>query len=166
MIFSTATLPVNPPGEPPLTRAQLWTGLVLKARDARLFLPEGWCTKCEVVAEGDGFLVREVVILNDELTEIVSFAPQRKVSFHQARGPREGVIVNEILEDEAGALLLRFYAYLGVVGAEPGGEEERRTQALLDSEDRGYKAGVLSTLARTRQLAKEGKLSRPARSGV
>jgi hypothetical protein len=161
MIYSTATVAVNPPGEPPLTREQLWTGLVLKARDARLFLPEGFCTRCTVVAEGNGFIVREAVILNDELTEIVTFAPQRKLSFHQVKSPREGVIVNEILEDDAGALLLRFYAYLGLVGVEPGSEQERQVQAVLDSEDRGYKAGVLSTLARTRALAKEGRLSLP-----
>ena len=30
---STATVPVNPEGEIPLTRAQAWKGLVLKARD-------------------------------------------------------------------------------------------------------------------------------------
>ena len=30
---------------------QVRAGLVLKARDARLFLPPGACTKCEVVAE-------------------------------------------------------------------------------------------------------------------
>ena len=81
---------------------------------------EGFCTKCTVVAEGEGFIVREAVILNDELTEIVTFAPQRKVSFHQIKSPREGVIINEILEDEAGALLLRFYAYLGLLGVAPG----------------------------------------------
>jgi hypothetical protein len=135
---------------------------VLKARDPRLFLPEGFCTRCAVVAEGDGFLVREAVIWNEELTEIVSFLPRRKVSFHQARSPREGVIVNEILEDEAGALLLRFYAYLGLPGVAPGGEEERQAQAALDSEDRGYKAALLATLARTRALAREGKLVLPA----
>ena len=39
MIYSTATLPVNPEGAPRLTRAQVWTGLVRKALDARLFLP-------------------------------------------------------------------------------------------------------------------------------
>jgi hypothetical protein len=39
MIYSTATVPVNPAGEAALTRAQAWQGLVLKARDARLFLP-------------------------------------------------------------------------------------------------------------------------------
>ena len=158
MIFSTATVPVNPSGERKLTRDQVWSGLVLKARDARLFLPPGACTKCEVVAEGKDFIVREAVIWGDELTEIVTFAPKHKVSFHQVKSPREGVIVNEILEDEAGELELRFYAYLGLVGVPPGGEEERREQALFDSEDRGYKAALLSTLARTRMLAEEGKL--------
>jgi hypothetical protein len=158
VIFSTATVPVNPRGERKLTRDQVWAGLVLKARDARRFLPPGACTKCEVVAEGKDFLVREAVILGDELTEIVTFAPKHKVSFHQVKSPREGVIVNEILEDDAGELQLRFYAYLGLVGVPPGGEEERQAQAGLDSEDRGYKAALLSTLARTRTLAEEGKL--------
>ena len=44
MIYSTATVPVNPEGETPLTRAQAWKGLVLKARDARQFLPPNLCT--------------------------------------------------------------------------------------------------------------------------
>ena len=157
MIFSTATVPVNPSGERKLTREQVWAGLVLKARDARLFLPPGACTKCEVVAEGKDFIVRVAVILKDEITEIVTFAPKRKVSFHQVKSPREGVIVNEILE-VAGELQLKFYAYLGLLGVAPGSEKERQEQALLDSEDRGYKAALLSTLARTRTLAEEGEL--------
>jgi hypothetical protein len=158
MIFSTTTVPVNPSGERPLTRDQVWAGLVRKARDARLFLPPGACTTCEVVAEGQDCIVPEAVILGDALTEIVTFAPQHKVSFHQVKSPREGVIVNEILEDDAGALQLRFYAYLGVVGVPPGGEAERQGQARLDSEDRGYKAALLRTLARPRMLAEKGTL--------
>ena len=158
MIFSTATVPVNPAGEAKLTRDQLWAGLVLKARDARMFLPAGACTRCDVVAEGKGFIVREAVIQGDEITEIVSFVPQTKVSFHQAKSPREGVIVNEILEDDAGELQLRFYAYLGLVDAAAGSDKERAAQAALDSPDRGYRAALLSTLARTRALAAEGKL--------
>ena len=51
MIYSTATVPVNPEGETKLTRAQAWAGLELKARDARLFLPPGLCTRCDVVEE-------------------------------------------------------------------------------------------------------------------
>ena len=158
MIFSTATVPVNPKGERKLTREQVWAGLVLKARNAQLFLPPGACTKCEVIDEGTDYIVRDAVIMNDEITEIVTFAPNQKVSFHQVKSPREGVIVNEILEDDAGELQLRFYAYLGLLGVTPGCEQQRQAQALMDSEDRGYKPALLSTLARTRTLAEEGKL--------
>jgi hypothetical protein len=51
MIYSTATVPVNPQGETRLTREQVWNGLELKARDARLFLPPGLCTRCDVTEE-------------------------------------------------------------------------------------------------------------------
>jgi len=37
MIYSTATVPVNPQGELILSRARIWAGLEIKARDARLF---------------------------------------------------------------------------------------------------------------------------------
>lgn len=157
MIFSSATVPVNPAGEVPLTRQQVWDGLVLKARDARLFLPPGACTKCDVVAEGDNFIVRDAVIMNDPIREIVSFKPNDKVSFHQAKSPREGVIVNEILES-GGELQLRFYAMLLIPGATPGGEEETQAQALMDSEDRGYRAALLSTLKKSRVLVRDGKI--------
>ena len=75
MIYSSATVTVNPTGETPLTREQLWAGLVLKARDARQFLPPGLCTKCDVVAEGPNYIIRDAVIMNDELVEFISFVP-------------------------------------------------------------------------------------------
>ena len=158
MIFSTATVTVNPIGEASLTRKQVWDGLVLKARDARLFLPPGVCTRCDVIAEGPNFIMREAVIMNDEITEFVSFIPMQKVSFHQVKSPREGVIVNEIIENEAGELQLKFYAYVGLLGVAANSAQEREEQATMDSEDRGYKAALLSTLARTRSLVKEGTL--------
>ncbi|WP_419898969.1 SRPBCC family protein [Roseomonas sp. USHLN139] len=151
MIFSTATIPVNPEGEVPLTRAQAWDGLVLKARDARLFLPPGLCTRCEVVEESATHIVREATIAGVGLREIIAFEPNSKVTFFQATGPREGAIVNELFEDPAGALQLRFYCYLGVRGKAPGGPEEQAEQAQFDSEQ-GYKAALLSTLRRMREL--------------
>ena len=158
MIFSTATVPVNPEGEEPLTRDQIWEGLVLKARDARLFLPPGFCTKCEVVAEGDGYIVREATILGDDLSEIITFEPKHKVSFHQFDSPREGVIVNQLFEDEAGALQLRFYCLIGLKDVEPGGPEEQAEQTQFDSADKGYANALRSTIARTRALVKEGRI--------
>ena len=157
MIYSTATVPVNPEGEAPLTRAQAWEGLVLKARDARLFLPPGLCTRCEVVEEGATHIVREATIAGTTLREIIAFEADSKVTFFQATGPREGAIVNELFEDEAGALQLRFYCLLGLRGKAPGGQEERAEQSQFDS-DQGYRAALISTLGRTRALLAEGRI--------
>ena len=157
MIYSTATVPVNPAGEPILTRDQAWAGLVLKARDAREFLPPGLCTRCDVVEEGATHFVREATIGGADLREIISLEPQSKVTFFQATGPREGAIINELYEDEGGALQLRFYCYLGLRDKEPGGPEEQAEQAQFDSAA-GYKAALLSTLKRTRELLAEGRL--------
>lgn len=157
MIYSTATVPVNPENALPLTRAQAWAGLVLKARDARLFLPPGLCTRCEVVEEGKDHIVREATIGGKDLREIIAFEHATKVSFFQASGPREGVIVNELFDDADGALRLRFYCYLGLRGKAPGSAEEQAEQAMMDSEQ-GYRAALLSTLKRTRELLAAGRL--------
>jgi hypothetical protein len=157
MIYATATVPVNPEGEAPLTRAQVWRGLVLKARDARLFLPPGLCTRSDVVEQSATHIVREATISGDDLREIISFEAENKVSFFQASGPREGVIINELFEDEAGVLQLRFYCYLGLLGKQPGGAEEQAEQAWM-SGDKGYRTALLSTLKRTRELLAAGKL--------
>jgi len=157
MIYSTATVPVNPEGETRLTRAQAWAGLELKARDARLFLPPGLCTRCDVVEESATHFVREATIAGADLREIITLEPEGKVTFFQATGPREGAIINELFEDEAGALQLRFYCYIGLRCKEPNGPEEQAEQAWMDG-DKGYRSALLSTLKRTRELLAEGKL--------
>lgn len=157
MIHSTATLPVNPPGETPLTRPQIWKGLVLKARDARLFLPDGLCTRCDIIEENATGLVREATIAGTDLQEIITFEPERKVTFFQARGPREGAIVNALFEDASGALQLRYYCYFGLRDKVDGGPEEQAEQAMFDS-DKGLRAAVASTLRRTRELVTAGRI--------
>jgi hypothetical protein len=157
MIYSTATVPVNADGEVALTRDQLWQGLVLKARDARLFLPPGLCTRCDVVEDHASHVIREATIDGAELREIIVFEPGRKVTFFQATGPREGAIINEIVEDDLGELHLRFYCYIGLRGKPPGGADEQAEQAFMDSE-RGYRSALLSTLQRTRERLAGGTL--------
>ncbi|GGO95472.1 SRPBCC family protein [Stakelama pacifica] len=157
MIYSTATVPVNPEGETPLTREQVWKGLERKARDARLFLPAGVCTRCEVTEESDTHFVREATIADEDVREIIVLEPQSKVTFFQAGGPREGAIINELSEDDAGDLQLKFYCYLGLRDKESGGPEEQAEQKQFDS-DKGYKAALLSTLRRTREMLADGSL--------
>ena len=91
------------------------------------------------------------------MREIIALETESKVTFFQATGPREGAIVNELFEDETGALQLRFYCYLGLRGKAPNGPEEQAEQAQFDS-DKGYKAALLSTLKRTRDMLAEAKL--------
>ena len=52
---------------------------------------------------------------------------------------------------------LRFYCYVGLRGKEPNGLEEQAEQAQFDSE-KGYKAALLATLKRTREMLAEGRL--------
>jgi hypothetical protein len=87
MIYSTATVAVNPHGETVLTREQAWKGLESKARDARLFLPPGLCTRCDVVEQSATHFVREATIGGTDLREIITLEPQRKVTFFQAPAP-------------------------------------------------------------------------------
>ena len=134
MIYSTATVPVNPEGETALTRAQAWEGLVLKARDARLFLPPVSAPAARSWRKARTHIVREATIAGTDLREIIAFEPGRKVTFFQATGPREGAIINELFEDEGGALQLRFYCFLGLRGKAPDGPEEQAEQAQFDSE--------------------------------
>ncbi len=101
--------------------------------------------------------MREATIGGADLREIITLEPLSKVTFVQATGPREGAIINEIVETEAGELQLRFYCYLGLRGQEPDGPEEQAEQAQFDS-DKGYKAALLSTLKRTRELLADGTL--------
>ena len=46
MIFVSHELPANEPGEPALSRSDVWAGLVLKANNALPFVPS--MTFCEV----------------------------------------------------------------------------------------------------------------------
>ena len=96
-------------------------------------------------------------IFADDLREIIAFEPEKKVTFFQVTGPREGAIINEIVEDTAGALHLRFYCLTGLRGKTPFGPEEQAEQAWMDS-DKGYHTALLSTLKRTRELLAVGKL--------
>jgi hypothetical protein len=157
MIYSTATLPVNPEGETPLTHAQIWAGLVLKARDAREFLPAGLCTSSDVIEESASHFVRDAVIGGTLLREIITLEEGCKVTFFQVTGPREGAIVNELFTDEAGALQLRYYVLVGLRNHVVGGPEEQAEQALFDSE-KGCREAVASTLARIRTLVAQGRL--------
>ena len=160
MIYSTATVPVNPEGETTLTRAQVWRGLDSRpATPACSFRPD-LCTRCEVVEESATHIVREATIAGDDLREIIAFEPEKQGDLlpgrrSARRRDHQRAVRGRSRRAAAAVLLLPGPARQGA-----GGPEEQAEQAQFDS-DKGYKAALLSTLKRTRELLAEGRLLNP-----
>lgn len=141
---------VNPPGAPRLDRAQVWEGLVLKAREPVRFVPA--ISRCRVLERGDDWFVREVVLRGETVQERVTYLPEEgRVRFQRLPGcAAQGEVENRIETDERGELWLRFSFQLEVEGLAPGSEDERRFAETMRG---SYLAAIDATLAETRRLA-------------
>lgn len=156
MFTVSRTLDVNDPrsDRAPLTRSQLWQGLVMKAEDAVPFV--GAMARCTVVDRGDDWLVRDILLRGEEMRERVTFEPERRVTFERVESSAMGTILNEILEGADGALQLRFTFSLEPEGIEPGSAEESAfAERMADS----YLEAVNTTLATIRDLVGRGALA-------
>jgi Acetylaranotin biosynthesis cluster protein L len=150
MIFVTHALPVNTPGEPRLSRADVWDGLVLKANNALPFVPS--MTYCEVTARyGDTVFDRDIDFRGERFTERITLEPPHRVVFTRIAGPVLGTIANEI-EGEGDDLSLRFSFALVVADVEGGSPAE---QKYADSMTGDYLKAVAATLNAMRQIAKD-----------
>ena len=136
----THTLPVNPAGEPPLTRDQVWRGLVLKAEDATRFVPA--ITACTVVERFAGGLVREATHAGHTVRERVAFDPPREVVFDDL-GPAGGRVLNTLADGPDGLTLTFTFEV----------PPER-----VDEVAGSYREAVASTLRAIRELAGRGEL--------
>ena len=155
-------VPVNAglaPGEPRLSRDQVWQGLMMKARDAKPFVHK--MTVCDVTKEWNGGLDREIVFHDIPMGERLFFYPKEKVVFLRTHGVEMGAITNEIVEDDRGELLLRFAFTLERQGMQPDSPEER---AFAETYGQGYLVSVQKTIDAIRALVKQGKLKVGARS--
>ena len=150
MISITRSFRVNEPGQTVLTRAQLWRGLEIKARNATLFVRR--MQSCVVIEDGELEFTRDIVIRDEPHRERITFTPGEKVHFERIGGNTKGYITNEIHEDSAGELILQFSFNLERTDLEPGGEEERAHFARVESE---YEDAVRTTLETTRRMVRE-----------
>jgi Domain of unknown function (DUF1857) len=148
MIFVTHQLPVNVPGEPHLSRQQVWDGLVLKANNALPFVPS--MTYCEVTQRhSDTVFDRDIDFRGERFTERITLEAPHRVTFTRIAGPVLGTIANEI-EGPADDLKLRFSFALVVAGVEGGSAAE---QEYADSMTGDYLKAVAATLTAMRRLA-------------
>jgi acetylaranotin biosynthesis cluster protein L len=147
MIFVTHALPVNEPGEPALSRDDVWDGLVLKAGNALPFVPS--MTFCEVTDRiSDTTFDRDIDFRGDRFTERITLEKPHRVTFTRIAGPVLGTIANEI-EGDGDDLHLRFSFALVVQGAEGGSARE---QEYADSMTDDYLKAVAATLAAMRRI--------------
>jgi hypothetical protein len=147
MIFVTHALPVNEPGEPALTRDDVWDGLVLKADNALPFVPS--MTFCEVTDRiSDTTFDRDIDFRGDRFTERITLEKPHRVTFTRIAGPVLGTIANEI-EGDGDDLRLRFSFALVVQGVEGGSAQE---QEYADSMTGDYLKAVAATLAAMRRI--------------
>ncbi len=143
---------VNEEGKVPLTRADVWRGLELKARNALPFIPA--MTHCVVLSEeSENVFFREIIFKGDRARQRVTLDPLHGVTFERLTGKSVGVIRNLIDEDERGELLLRFTFDLELPGVAAGSEEEAAYARDMRLE---YLSALDATLAAIRQLKLEG----------
>lgn len=155
MIEVDKTLPVNPDGadqEVPLNRDEIWAGLMMKVDDAKPFVP--LMTNCDITQRMENGVVRDIEFDGMALKERIIFYPKEKVEFLRVGvGDEMGTIWNEILEDEKGALQLRFAFELEIPGLSAAQEDEYRERRAT-----GYLNAVHATLEHLRSLKAGGKL--------
>ena len=139
--------------EPPVSRAQLWKGLVLKAENALPFVAA--MTQCEILEQTERGFIREIVLRGERMKERITFDPQNSVKFERLSGSALGTILNEILEDPANGLQLRFTFSIEPQGVAPGSQEEKDFRAMMEKD---YLTAVQATVNAVRRLVKEGQL--------
>jgi hypothetical protein len=150
MIYVTNSIPVNEPGEPELTRADVWAGLELKANNALPFVPA--MTYCEVLERrGELEFDREIEFRGQRFTERITLEPQQRVTFTRIAGEVLGTIANEIEESASGELSLRFSFALVLKGVVPGSDEEATYAEGMKGD---YLKAVEATLAAIRKVAR------------
>lgn len=144
------TIPVNEPGKVLLSRHEVWAGLMMKAQNALPYVPQ--MQKCDVIEQGDGWLLRDIVFNNTPSRERVTFEPQRRVIFDRVGGTDLGRIENIIGEDAQGNLTLTFAFGLTKAGVPEGSEAERAHFAPMEG---AYLGAVAATLAAVRRTVSE-----------
>lgn len=148
--------PVNPQGTPvSLTRAQVWKGLVMKARDAVPFVPG--MSSCRVVEDyDDDSFLREVVYRGETIRELIKLTPDIQVHFNRVHPADDRGWITNVVSELSGELILTFTFAVVFPGISEGSDEETRKGEEMRE---AYVAAIASTLAKVRAMARAGQLA-------
>ncbi len=144
---------INDPALPylvPLSRAQVWAGLMQRVEDARPFLPG--LDACDILARGEGWVERQLRFGNALVEDRASYAAEDWVCFTtRANRQHGGGSLTIVIEEPApGRLFLRFrYELQHALGA------EQENAAYDDLLRQAYEAADIETVQVIRLLAAE-----------
>ncbi|RTL50421.1 MAG: DUF1857 family protein [Rhodocyclaceae bacterium] len=142
---------INDPKLPfliPLTRAQLWAGLMLRVEDSRPFLPG--LDECRIVRRSEGMVERALRWGEVEVWDRVTFEAETWVRFDTPPSAHHGggLLTITIEEPEPERLFLRFlYETMFASG------HETEDAGYADYLRQAYEAAGIDTVQRIRELA-------------
>jgi hypothetical protein len=145
---------VNDPLMPlldPLTRTQLWTGLVRQAEDPAGFMPA--LDRCRILERRNNYLKRELTFGRHVFVDHVALLPQERVRYDSdIEGAHAGSHLTVTIEEPGPGLLWVRFQYRTVSHAAGGGDDEQVDGARRAA----YKEADIDTIRRIRQLAAAG----------
>lgn len=149
---------INDPLNPllaPLTRDQLWHGLVLRAEAPTLFVP--WLDSCKLVQRSSGALTRELRYGTLVVRDNVTFVPGQSVHYDvpQQKDIPASTLVMSIEEPQPDIFFVRFEYDEG------SGAETTADTFYNDFRRSAYEKSDIDTIRIIRQLAKQGRLGAP-----
>lgn len=144
--------PLNPLIDP-LTREQLWRGLVARAEMPEQFIP--WLDQC-TLGERSEYTVERALRFGEVLIrDRVTFLPQHQVQYHVP--PQRDIPASSLtmtIEEPQPAVLFVRFEYDDGLPASPSGPE-----ALYDQFRRSaYQEADIDTIRIIRQMVEEGRL--------
>lgn len=145
--------PLNPLLDP-LSREQLWRGLVIRAEAPKLFVP--WLDECTLLEREEAMLRRELRYEALRIRDQVTFTPQQTVRYdvpEQGDIPQSSLVVT-IEEPQPGALFVRFQY-------DDGKNEDDMDAFYNEFRRSAYQEADIDTIKVIRQLASEGRLGLP-----
>jgi hypothetical protein len=139
----------------PLSRPQLWSGLVHRAELPRYFMP--WLASVELVRREDGSLERELNFGTFRVRDRVRFCEQVSVSYDiEASGPVQRARATMRIEEPApGQLFVRFFYQIESIEHDELGE-------LAGFVKDAYRQADNETIAGIRLLAANNLLDDPS----
>ncbi len=137
----------------PLTREELWFGLLCRAEDARAFLPG--LDSCEIMERNDDFILRELRFGGTVIRDRVSFHEMEWICFESEENVEHagGKLTISIEEPQSGALFLRF-RYSTTLAENADGEDGRYADFVRSA----YHQSDIDTLKVIRMISESKRL--------